>query len=123
MDQQAFRPEVKELSSRHLAGFDDEPDDPTDCCIEVTIGIGAAGDDARDNFDLWFVTPKWLSRHADKPLVPQYHVVLNSFSWPAVEATVARLLGALPAADWDEFTQEFGRYAYWEFSHRQERLE
>ncbi len=121
-DDPAFRVELKSLSSRHLPGPDEKPDDPADCRIEVTVGIGEPGDDARDDFDLWFVTPTWLARHADEPLVPEYYVVINTFTWAAVEAALSGLLEAVPAADWDEFTQEFGRYAHWEFSERRPRF-
>lgn len=41
--EEAFRVEIKSLSSRHLPGLDEEPDDPTDCRIEVTVGIGEVG--------------------------------------------------------------------------------
>jgi hypothetical protein len=113
---------VRGMSSRHLPGLDDLPDDPTNCMIEVTVAIGDAQSEGADNFNLYFVTPKWLAEQGDQPLVPEYMIVLNTFIWTAVETAVQRLIKAVPAADWDEFTAEFGRYAYWEFSHRRARF-
>ncbi len=110
------------MFSRHLPGVEDLPDDPTNCQVEVTVAIGDARSEGADDFDLRFVTPQWLAEHGDEPVVPEYTVVINAFTWGAVETAVQRLIRTVPAADWDEFTAEFGRYAYWEFSHRQPRF-
>lgn len=117
-----FSVRIKGLSSRHLPGLNEEPEDPRNCAIEVTASIGVAGSAGADDFDLWFVTPLWLADQGDDPLIPEYMIVVNRFSWATVDAALERLIRAVPAADWDEFTSEFGRYAHWEFSHRQPRF-
>lgn len=113
-----FRPKLKGLDSVDLPALGDEPEDSSNCRIETTARVGPADDDSGDDFVVFFVTPAWLAENtgpeASQALL--YHVVVPKFTWEAAERAATALITSVRSRSWEEFVEEFSRYAHWEFS-------
>ena len=112
-----FRAELKRFFSSDLPGLDDEPSDPKNCRIETTMAVGEVGDEAADDFTLFFVTPAWLADNSDKgDQVVRYTIVVPEFTWDAADRAARSLIEGVDARSFEEFVDVLSQSAYWEFA-------
>lgn len=114
----AFRACLKGMDSTDLPDLGEEPPDPLDCCIEVNLRVGTCDKGGADNFLLYFVTPRWLTRKLEEKdhIALEYTVVIQRFSWSNAERAAQSLLASHEAQSWTGFVEIFSRFAYWEYS-------
>lgn len=118
MTDENFMVEVKGLDVAELPGLHDEPHDPGNCRITVTIRIGESGVDSGDDFILRFATPKWLANEVATRgrRISRYLIVVPRIAWPEIEAAILDMVSAVDAQSWEEFVERFSQVAFWEFS-------
>ena len=91
------------------------PPDPDDCAVLVHAEIGTA--DAAKGTDLFRFTVATPSRILDGSGVRwgRGTLIVDRFSWEAVENAVRRLLMHADRPTWKESAIELGKEMHWEF--------
>ena len=90
------------------------PEDPFNCCVNIQLSIGSAGDAGSDIFQFDVVTPAWLAENCD-PRWGRGLLVVPMFSWETVRDMVARLLASTPSELWLESAISLSRTLNREF--------
>ena len=106
------------LEVKTLVGTDLEygqlPDNADDCEVWCEAEIGVKGEKAADIFSFAVVTPKFLwSQQGHK--WGKGLIILDTFSWEAVEAALDNLLSQCSGRDWLEVTDKLTKTLYWEY--------
>jgi hypothetical protein len=101
------------LDSTDLAR-DAVPSDPTNCCVSLTAKIGPSGGRGGDNFAFEVVTPRYLLEQGSGQWGRGW-LVLDEFSWSAVDRMVRRLLTHASAPTWADAAQKLNQELRWEF--------
>ena len=108
-------PEIEALMSPDL-DYGSLPRDPQDSEVRLDVEIGpkgSAGADA-DLFSLRAVTPAALAKSGPRRW-GRGCLVLERFSWAAVEQALSELMRDCAGADWDEVARNLDRFLVWEF--------
>lgn len=90
------------------------PPDPEDCVISLQAAIGAKGEDGDDLFFFTVATPKGLLRE-ELPRWGRGLLVVESFSWAAIERALERLLSHARRESWSEVAAALNQELNWEF--------
>jgi hypothetical protein len=105
--------EIKTLVSPDL---DDDklPDDVEECAVFCEAEIGVKGEKGADIFSFTVATPKFLWAQQGykwgKGLI-----IIETFSWEAVEAALNKLLSECSGTDWIEVTDKLTKTLHWEY--------
>lgn len=107
-------PVLKSLSSPEL-DLPALPADPTRCAVFVEAEIGPPGESSgADLFSFTVATPSELLDGTDARWGRGY-LILERFSWEAVERAIRKLLMHADRATWHESATELGKELHWEF--------
>ncbi len=89
-----------------------QPPDPrsVDIWINITLGPDQRGG---DNFQLRVLTPDKLEQGG---AVPEYSIVLETYSWPAVLAALEAVLQQCRGDDWNAVATQLSQHLWWEFA-------
>ena len=109
------------MVSAHLFSLDSTdldrgavPDDPANCRVALTACIGPAGGRGGDNFSFEVVTPRYLLEQGSGRW-GRGLLVLDEFSWTAVDRMVQRLVAHAAAETWAESAHKLNQELLWEF--------
>ncbi len=86
--------------------------------LNITVGIGERGTEARDNFQLLVCTPSWLAEQIEKrgAVWPRGMLVVERLDMEYVRRAVQLLADQFRRSrDWVQFTERLNRYLRWEF--------
>jgi hypothetical protein len=109
-------PVLKSLSSPDLER-PALPADPTRCAVVVEAEIGPPGEETgADLFSLTVATPNVFLDGAELRWGRGY-LIVERFSWEAVERAIRRLLMHADRATWPESAAELAKELHWEFEH------
>jgi len=117
-----MRAEVKRWWSEDLPDGRALPADPARCCIGMQADIGPVGEESADTFSFEACTPSGLAARLDRDGRPYWArgiLVVESFSWEAVEAALYQFVRSVSGADWAEVAGKLSRFMYWEFEDMQ----
>jgi hypothetical protein len=93
------------------------PAEPTRCAVFVEAEIGPLGEDTgADLFSFTVATPSALLDGADVRWGRGY-LIVERFSWEAVERAIGKLLMHADRATWAESAAELAKELHWEFEH------
>jgi len=110
-------PELKGLFSDDLER-PSLPTDPEDCLVSMYAAIGPKGAEGTDRFFFTVATPKGLLREA-LPRWGRGFLMVEEFSWVAVERAIQRLLIHAQRNSWSEVAIALNQELHWEFeNHR-----
>jgi Immunity protein 8 len=113
-----MRAELKGLVSYDLPDARSAPDDPEDCCVGMRADIGPVGGDGADTFTFEVCTPRGLARRFDdegRPFWSRGVLMVERFTWEAVEAALHQRVRAVEGRDWAEVAEKLNRFMLWEF--------
>ena len=110
-------PKLISLSSADL-GKDDSPTDPDNCFVSITATIGPLDSNGGDNFSFAVATPSALAE-SEHFRWGRGILIVSSFSWPAIEHSVNRLLAHAARNTWREVAQALNKELLWEFDNYQ----
>lgn len=110
-------PKLIELSTSDLehGGL---PQDPSLCRVAMVATIGPTLGEGGDNFSFEVITPRALVE-TDADCWGRGLLILDTFSWPAVERAVGRLLSHAARQSWEQVAQELNKTLHWEFDNYQ----
>lgn len=94
------------------------PTDPEDCLIYMHAAIGPKGSEGMDRFFFTVATPKGLLREA-LPRWGRGYLMVEEFSWVAVERAIQRLLAHAHRNSWSEVAVALNQELNWEFENYQ----
>ena len=106
-------PQLKALESDSL-GRPQLPPDPENCSIPITASIGAKGTEGEELFFFRAVTPLQVAE-LGLPRWGRGLLVVERFSWEAVDRAVERLLASASRETWGEVAQSLNQYLEWEY--------
>jgi len=90
------------------------PPDPEDCVVSLQAAIGPKGEEGDDLFFFTVATPKGLLRE-ELPRWGRGLLVVEAFSWAAVERALERLLSHTRRKSWSEVAAALNQELNWEF--------
>ena len=90
------------------------PPEPEDCIVSLQAAIGPKGEVGEDLFFFTVVTPKALLRE-ELPRWGRGLLVVEAFSWVAVERALERLLAHARRESWSEVAAVLNQELNWEF--------
>jgi hypothetical protein len=108
-----LRPELKSLHSPHLPEGQ-LPDDPSHAEVFIQAFIGPVSGEGEESFGMTVVTPSMLAGF-EFPRWGRGLLLVDCFSWPAVQTAVEKLLRHCSGETWLEVGQKINRYLEWEF--------
>ena len=111
-------PELKRLVSSDL-DYGNQPVDASDCEIYCEAEIGMKGELGADVFFFTVATPKFLLRQGGCRWGRGY-LIVDSFSWEAVESAIKKLLAQSSGNTWDEVAKKLNMALDWEFDNYQD---
>jgi hypothetical protein len=111
-------PRLKGLTSSDL-DRDQLPASPDDCDVVVDAEIGPSEGDRADRFAFQVVTPTRLLRSGEVRW-GRGLLIVDVFSWSAVERAIEKLLMHAARPTWDEVAAELGKELHWEFENYSE---
>jgi hypothetical protein len=94
------------------------PPDPEDCRILMYADIGPADADGGDTFTFEVCTPRGLATRLDRdgrPFWARATLVVQTFSWEAVEAALYQYVHSVEGDTWAEVAERLNRFMAWEF--------
>ena len=107
-------PELRGLTSPDLnAGM--LPADPRACCVQVDASIGPTGQPGAESFSFSVVTPAFLVQSGSLPRWGRGMLIVNEFSWGAVDRALTRLLSHASRKTWGEVAAALNADLVWEF--------
>lgn len=106
-------PELKDLYCHGLEK-PDLPPNPEDCVVSLQAAIGPKGEEGEDLFFFTVATPKGLLRE-ELPRWGRGLLVLEAFTWVAVEHALERLLSHAGRESWSEVAVVLNQELNWEF--------
>ena len=106
-------PTIRGLSSLDLPNHE-LPSDPSDCSVLIEAEIGAIGVPGADIFSFEVVTRAYLLRE-ELPRWGRGLLLVEQFSWEAVEASLQKLLMHAARPAWEQVATELGKELHWEF--------
>jgi hypothetical protein len=112
-------PELKSLISPDLPNRE-LPDDPEDSSVLLEANIGPKNKNGSDIFSFRVVTRKRLANESGA-IWGHGMVVLDRFSWQAVESTLQKLLMHCYRPTWEEVANQINKYLDWEFDNYTEK--
>jgi hypothetical protein len=83
--------------------------------VVIQASIGPKNEQGEELFEFSVVTPKFLARSRELPRWGRGLLLVDEFSWEAVEHAVKRLLMHAHRATWREVTVVLSRDLDWEF--------
>ena len=107
-------PELRELFSAELDGRK-LPRDPLECHVAIQASIGPKNEPGEELFEFSVVTPKFLARSGELPCWGRGLLLLEEFSWEAVERAIDRLLVRAHRPAWREVALALSHDLDWEF--------
>ena len=107
-------PELRELFNAELDGRK-LPSDPLDCHVAIQASICPKGEPGEELFEFSVVTPKFLARSGELPRWGRGLLLVEEFSWEAVERAIDRLLMHAHRPTWREAALALSRDLDWEF--------
>jgi hypothetical protein len=110
-------PKLFILSSTDLIK-DEHPDDPENFVVSITAAIGPSGSEGGDNFSFEVATPSALAESAHSRW-GRGILIVTSFSWPAIEHSINRLIAHAARNTWQEVAHELNKELLWEFDNYQ----
>ncbi|HKC53265.1 MAG TPA: Imm8 family immunity protein [Burkholderiales bacterium] len=110
-------PQLKSLLSPDLEASA-LPPDPTDCCVLFQAAIGPKNGEGEEVFNFEVVTPQYLARNV-LPRWGRGALIVEQFSWPAVERALERLLAQAHRNSWREVAETLNHELRWEFDNYQ----
>jgi hypothetical protein len=112
-----MRAEIHHLLTPDIDPETFAPDDPERFAFLVQMLAGPAGEPGEESFQFEVCTPGWLQDQVRRegPMSGRHHVVVDTFSWPALQSYFQRLVYRCSGADWREVATKLSRYGYWEF--------
>lgn len=113
-----MKPQVKRIHSPDVGDLESyAPDDPSRIGVLIQIMVGPAGRDGEEAFDLVVCTPQWLSTQIAgmRVLNLRHHLLVDTWSWPAVVDYIEQSLASIDASTWQEVAALVGRLGKWEF--------
>jgi len=113
-------PEVKVL---HSADIEDVPKwtpEGDDVCFWLELSIGLPASDRADIFQVCVATPGGLKSALGRSIKPRGSaharpIVLQQYSWPALEGAIRSRLEACAGRDWLEVQEKLRRQFVWEY--------
>jgi hypothetical protein len=106
-------PELKDLFSPNLEK-PALPPDPEDCIVLFQAAIGAKGQEGDEIFFFTVATPKGLLREP-LPRWGRGFLIMEEFSWTAIERALERLLSHAHRESWSEVAAVLNHELNWEF--------
>lgn len=113
-----MKAEIRGLYSPDL-GRDEIPTDPADAHFPVQALMGPLGGEGEESFEFTVVTRSALDR-LGLPRWGRGLLVIESFSWEAVEEALQKLLRQCTGQDWEQVATSLNRFLCWEFDEYQE---
>jgi hypothetical protein len=110
-------PKLFSISSTEL-GRNENPSDPENCSVCVVAVIGPSDGKGGDNFSFEVTTPNALSE-ANYSRWGRGLLIVDSFSWSAVENKINGLLAHAARNTWVEVARELNKELHWEFENYQ----
>jgi Immunity protein 8 len=110
-------PELRNLSSSDLER-PALPVDPTDCSVALQAAIGPKNAEGEELFEFQVVTPAFLARNS-LPRWGRGLLIVEEFSWPAVERALERLLAHAHRNTWAEVAAILNHELQWEYDNYQ----
>ena len=97
-----------------------EPEQPDCFGFLLQAGIGPAGSDAADTFDLQVCTPGWLVDRYRRDGGPPYRfgtnlMIVFSYDLGVIRGALRHQCDRITGANWEELAAELSRIAAWEF--------
>ena len=110
-------PELKSLGSSDLER-PAIPRDPTNCSIALQASIGPKNAHGEELFQFQVVTPTFLATNG-LPRWGRGLLIVEQFSWPAVERALERLLAHAHRNTWAEVAAVLNHELLWEYDNYQ----
>ncbi len=114
-------PEIKNIVSIDL-GDGELPANIEDCAICCDVDIGIKGKEGADIFQVTIVTPKFLAHDVREEGYRwgKGYLIVDSFSWEAVERALEQLLSQSSGSSWIEVAKKLNKVLDWEFANLEE---
>ena len=80
--------------------------------------VGPVGEDGADTFSFDVCAPRALKRRFDierRPFWARGTLVVDTFSWEAVDAALKQSVRSVSGEDWNEIATKLNRLMHWEF--------
>lgn len=112
-----IEPEIKSIMSSDLV---DRclPDDPANCAVNVEVEIGPKGGAGAEIFYFTAITPEYLACNPETRW-GRGLLVIEEFTWEAVQGMLGRLLMHARKDTWAEVTAELSKELHWEYENYQ----
>ena len=105
-------PEIKDYFCSDIEDVEQwVPADVTDVDFWLTLMIGI-DQHGGDNFQLHVVTPKNI---APGPTAKKYVVVLNEYSWEALQNEIQRIMQECAGFNWSDICEQLSERFQWEY--------
>jgi Immunity protein 8 len=92
------------------------PPDETDCEVVVHADIGPSATGGSDSFTFVVITPNRLL-HGEGARWGRGYLIVDRFSWSAVERAVTKLLMHADRRKWRDTAAQLSKEMHWEFEH------
>jgi hypothetical protein len=113
-------PTIKRIWSADIDDLPKWAPDGEEVCFWLQLSIGLADSDAADGFQVCVATPAGLKSSLGRRIKPRgaasaQPIVLQKYSWPAVEAAIHERLETCAGQDWLEIQEKLRRQLDWEY--------
>ena len=115
-----LKPELKRWDCTDHDPIETWVPDGSEVLYWLTLGIGLAGSEAADNFEVCVATPAGLRSSNGRRFRPRgsaepLAIVLQSYSWAEVLVEVQTRLDACTGSDWLEVQEKLRTQFLWEY--------
>ena len=96
-----------------------KPADPECFYLDLMVGVGPAGEDALEWFDVYVCTPRWLLEQEQRGkgyLWPQGRLLMWRYDYELMTAAIRQMVSRFDAPDWESLAVSLSRYMHWEFT-------
>lgn len=97
------------------------PDDPEVFAFGLQILAGAIGEEGKETFDLFVVSPKWiLFNSEEKIFMGRHYLIMLNYNLDRLKNFIVSYVESCTGDTWQEVTEKLGRLGKWEFEDYQE---